>query len=80
MKLKLVNRVVLDRIVNGKAVLIDSSRKQTVVPLKSLPQGIEEGDILIGGKISRREIASTKLRVKNLVDQIFGMKKPPRGG
>jgi Protein of unknown function (DUF3006) len=73
-------RQVVDRIVNAKAVLLDSKGRQQIVPLKKLPRGLKEGDILIDGKIDRAEAAKARGRVRGLLDQIFSKKKPPRGG
>lgn len=79
MKLKPVDRLVVDRIINGKAVVVNSRRKQTVVPLKKLPSGLREGDVLINGQLSRTETGRTKKRVGDLLSQILGKKKPASG-
>lgn len=68
-------RQVVDRIVNSKAVLLDAKGKQKIVPLKTLPKNLREGDVLVDGKINRGETSKTKVRVKGLLDQIFTKKK-----
>lgn len=79
MKSKLSGRLVVDRIVNGKAVLLGSRRQQTILPLKDLPPGVREGDILLNGRPSKRETTQSKGRVQDLLGQILGKKKPADG-
>lgn len=71
---------VIDRIEEGRAVLVSDRGDSRSVARRELPAGAREGDVLVAGRIDATERARRERAIEDLRGRLRARIPPPSGG